>query len=80
MTLHLTATPYVNIITLSLRLSRFYQYFNKKTYCYMYSQCVFYLIESTYEVAYAQFNRNPFGLPEDGANAAPKHVGGRLKF
>jgi hypothetical protein len=34
----------------------------------------------TYDVSYAQFSSGSFGLPEDGAPAAPKHVGARLIF
>jgi hypothetical protein len=39
----------------------------------------------TYEVAYAKrsirtISSGPFGLPEDGASAAPKHVGARVIF
>jgi hypothetical protein len=34
----------------------------------------------TCDGAYAQFHQDPLGLPEDGAPAAPKHVGARLIF
>jgi hypothetical protein len=30
---------------------------------------------SAYDVAYTQFRQNHFGLPEDGAPEAPKHIG-----
>jgi hypothetical protein len=30
---------------------------------------------SAYDVAYTQLRQNHFGLPEDGASEAPKHVG-----
>jgi hypothetical protein len=31
--------------------------------------------EGAYDVAYTQFRQDHFGLPEDGAPEAPKHVG-----
>jgi hypothetical protein len=34
----------------------------------------------TYDVAYTQFHQDLFGLHEDGAPAALKHVGARLIF
>jgi hypothetical protein len=35
---------------------------------------------SAYDVAYTQFRQVHFGLPEDGAPAAPKHVGASWYF
>jgi hypothetical protein len=42
--------------------------------------CVCYVISHAYDVAYAQLRQESFGLPKDGAPAAPKHVGARLMF
>jgi hypothetical protein len=42
---------------------------------FIYSHGVYLVLILAYDVAYTQFRQDHFGLPEDGAPEAPKHVG-----
>jgi hypothetical protein len=42
---------------------------------FMYSHGVYLVLNLAYDVAYTQFRQDHFGLLEDGAPEAPKHVG-----
>jgi hypothetical protein len=77
LTFYLAAT---HLILLLLLCHFFNQDFNYTHNFFIYSHGVYLVLILAYNVAYTQFWQDHFGLPEDGAPEAPKHVGARLIF
>jgi hypothetical protein len=65
----------VALLLLLLLCHFFNQDFNNRYNFFIYSHGVYLVLILAYDVAYTQFRQDQFGLPENGAPEAPKHVG-----